>query len=282
MALVEHSNLRDKDGTPPTDFLNYVSDTINTNYQIIKYVIGMMIGDDEVDVIEGGKKYTKKRRYKLNKMKKIKHSKKSGGQASTKTKVKYILLLFIIIMAFVPVNKVSTLITNFCEYTKSTWEIVIGPFLSKLLEEHMGEGTAIHSAVQTANRTVGVKVIGTVVSKIGIPTLKGIVDKTVGAFTGDFLALNGLYSAWGNLIKLIEYLKLIDYFKKPPVSPEIVASVKTAIVDVKSSLEGVAEIVSNPAGLPNASMNFLPNLKTIDIPSGSKLLISENENICPK
>ena len=233
---------------------------------------------------EVGKKYTKKRRYKLNKMKKIKHSKKSGGQASTKTKVKYILLLFIIIMVFVPADKVSTLITNFCDYTKSSWEVVLSPFFKKLMEEHMGEGTAIHSAVQTLNQTVGVKVIGSFVSNIGIPTLKGIVDKTVGAFTGDFLALNGLYSAWGNLIKLIERLKLIDYFKFKGLKPpgEIVASVKTAIDDVKRSLEDVAEIVSNPAGLPNASMNFLPNLKTIDIPSGSKLLISENENICPK
>jgi hypothetical protein len=251
--------LKDKNNNIP-QILIFVKNKIETP-EFKEKIINLLpaiknLEGNVLNIQNAGKKYTKKRRHKLNKT--IKRSNKSGGQPNMNvSSVKFIILAIIIAISFtVPVSQVSSMFESLLFYPNAFFENVITPFTNVLLDAANVKDSVGYSALQTTT------------SSVIIPTIKGVYKHTVGSLTGNVLGLNGLWALYLN------FNKFISYVSTPVSKPDV----KVTAAEVSASLNDVAKDIIDKPVLPNE--NLLPNFKTVDIPSGSKLLLSENQNIC--
>ena len=251
--------LKDKNNNIP-QILIFVKNKIETpefKQNVIKLLPAVKnLEGNILNIQNGGKKYTKKRRHKLNKT--SKRVNKSGGQPNMKaSSVKFVILSIIIAISFtVPISQVSKMFECLLFYPNAFFDSVITPFTNVLLD------------VANVKDSVGYAAVQTTTTNIIIPTITGVYKQAVGSLTGNVLALNGLWALYLNFNKFISYVST-------PASKPVV---KANAAEVAASLNDVAKDIVDKPVLPNETVES--NLKTVDIPSGSKLLISENQNIC--
>ena len=207
-----------------------------------------------------------------------KHSKRKIG-GTPKPNVKFILLAIIVSISFtVPASSVSSMFECLILYSTAFFQNVIIPFTNVVVDAVNVRDTIGYTALQKTR------------ADVIIPTIKGVYSQIVAALTGNILTFNGLWALYLNVNKFISYVtpQPVDSIRErlqpqpepqPDPQPELsqreLSQRKPSQQDlnaVNMSLNTVADLITSEK---------TSNLKTIDIPIGSKLLINENETICP-
>jgi hypothetical protein len=126
----------------------------------------------------------------------------------------------------------------------------------------------------TVTSSVGYNVVESGVSKILMPTINGFYSTCINALTGNVLAINGLWALYLNSTKLFDYLSSSN-------TSITDTRIQLALNEVNKSLNNVVNEITQPQqlNLTNINENINENIKTIDIPEGSKLLIPEGSTI---
>jgi hypothetical protein len=270
--LTLYNDLKDKDNNIPQILLNAKNVIEGQNFkkdlEKIQPLIKNLKINDILKIQNGGKntKNTKNTKKNLKKNSKTKKNKiYKGGYVNNG--LKYIIMIIIIAALFtIPSQSVYELFDSFIQYPKSFFEYIIVPF-----------SNVLYSTFPSVKTSIGYNVVETGVSTVVMPTLYGFYKTCVSSLTGNVLAVNGLWGLYLNSTKLLNY---IDVNFSNVNNPDV--KMQTALENVNNSLNNVVKEISQPQqlNLQNISENVdSSNVKTIDIPEGSKLLIPKNSHI---
>ena len=267
--LTLYNNLKDKDNNIP-EILFRIKTLIESEKFIkdlskIQPLIKSLDYNDVLKIKNGGGKNTKKNKKKG----KTKKNKIYKGGDNTLNGIKYIIMSIIIVAVFsISSDSVYELFNSFIQYPKSFFENIIIPFSTVYLNN-------INKNIPTTlTSSIGYNVVESSVSRILIPTINGFYTTCINSFTGNVLSMNGLWALYLNSIKLFSYISSLNTNIND-------TNIQPALNEVNKSLNNVVNEITQPQqlNLTNINENINENIKTIDIPEGSKLLIPEGSTI---
>jgi hypothetical protein len=175
---------------------------------------------------------------------------KKGGGLDKKSMVLILFSIVFIISFSVEYNHVREYFESLLIQPTLYWETILLPFLSRLKD------------IQHERHNLAITLFGKTVHTVVIPSIKGIYKKMTDSFTGDALALNGLWSLWTNMNKLK------DYMKEPKLKNEITPEKMKEIYE--NGLKDIHQIMYY--------VSVPKDFKLFNIPYGSKLIT--NKSIC--
>jgi hypothetical protein len=267
--LTLYNNLKDKDNNIPqilfTTKTFIESEKFRKDLVKIQPLIKSLNYNDVFKIKNGGKNGGKNTKKNLKKKGKTKKNKTYKGGDKNLNGEKYIIMSIIIVAVFSTSSySVCELFNSFIQYPKSFFDNIIVPFSNVFL----------NNMSTTVTSSVGYNVVESGVSKILMPTINGFYSTCINALTGNVLAINGLWALYLNSTKLFDYLSSSN-------TSITDTRIQLALNEVNKSLNNVVNEITQPQqlNLTNINENINENIKTIDIPEGSKLLIPEGSTI---